>query len=171
LTQIDKETVNGRPMKIVALNGGRGVLAPCLAVAGHNVTVVARDYREDSDDPEIEARFLAWAAKNELDLRFGSIFNAPVANASADVVLCLSDFENLPYREYALRDALRLLKPDGILVLWLQERSFTTEKLQALLQNCGIDGEDLNTLPVALVIRARDRAACEAAPVQRLAAS
>jgi len=149
LARVSEKAAKGQSLKIVDLEGHHGALATCLARSGHDVTVVSRNYYEDKEDPNAEAQYLAWAGKNGLDLRFGSIYNAPVASASSDIVLCPRDFKTLPHQEYALQDALRLLKPEGLLIL-----PFAPEN--DLLRKCGVEAKIAtvkNADLIALIIR------------------
>jgi SAM-dependent methyltransferase len=56
-------------------------------------------------------------ANDQADLHFDSGGQAPLADASADVVLSSQVLEHVPYPQAYLREAHRLLKPGGRLIL------------------------------------------------------
>ncbi|HKG94072.1 MAG TPA: glycosyltransferase family 9 protein, partial [Gemmatimonadaceae bacterium] len=105
-------------LRVADLGGGRGALAPYLAHLGHQVDVYDLDYRWDhGNDPAVEPRYREWARGVGMRARFGSLYNVPAASGSFDAVTCISVVEHVPYKEYVLKEALRLLRPGGVLVL------------------------------------------------------
>ncbi len=148
----------GRPLKIADVGGGRGALAPYLASKGHDVEVFDIDYLWDhGGDLGIEHRFQKWAAKNGLKCSYGSLFNVPAKSGAYDLVLSVSVFEHVPHKDFALQEALRLLRPGGKLFLSfdlaveaarieddLRVEIFTPERLQEALASVGITQIDLS---------------------------
>lgn len=107
-----------RALRVADLGGGRGALAPYLAHLGHQVQIFDLDYLWDHGaDPTVELRFRRWARDAGFRARFGSLYNVPAQAAAFDVVTCISVVEHVPYKEYVLREALRILRPGGVLVL------------------------------------------------------
>ncbi len=148
----------GRPLKIADVGGGRGALAPYLAIKGHDVEVFDINYLWDhGGDLGVEHRFQKWAAKNGLKCSYGSLFNVPARSEAYDVVLSVSVFEHVPHKDFALKEALRLLRPGGELFLsfdlaveaariedGLRVEIFTPERLQEALSSVGITQIDLS---------------------------
>jgi SAM-dependent methyltransferase len=79
------------------------------------------------------------------------LFNVPAESSAYDVVLSVSVLEHVPHKQYALREALRLLRPGGKLFMSfdftldaksnedrLRVEIFTPERLCAALANVGI---------------------------------
>ncbi|MGF6789690.1 methyltransferase domain-containing protein [Paraburkholderia sp. 35.1] len=118
-SQIEKRFGADRSnLAIADVGGGRGALAPYLATLGHHVHLYDIDYMWDADgNAEVERRFLAWAARERIGAQFASLYNLPAADASFDVVLSVSVVEHIVYKQYALKEALRVLKPGGLLIL------------------------------------------------------
>jgi ADP-heptose:LPS heptosyltransferase/SAM-dependent methyltransferase len=105
-------------LRIADLGGGRGALGPYLGREGHDVHVIDLDFLWDhGGDPTVELRFRRWARALGVRARFGSLYNVPAASGTFDVVTCTSVVEHLPYKQYVLAEALRILKPGGLLVL------------------------------------------------------
>ncbi|MBN9692747.1 MAG: glycosyltransferase [Verrucomicrobia bacterium] len=121
-------------LKVADVGGGRGALAPYLAGCGASVDSFDLDYLWDSaGDPEVEGRFLRWAEAHGVRSRFASLFNLPVPDATYDVVTCISVVEHVPFKRAALREALRVLKPGGRLILTF-DFSATPERHQDALR-------------------------------------
>ncbi|MFD1561242.1 methyltransferase domain-containing protein [Paraburkholderia silviterrae] len=105
-------------LAIADIGGGRGALTPYLAARGHRVHLYDIDYLWDAGgDERVERRFLAWAARERIGAQFASLYNLPAEDASFDVVLSVSVVEHIVYKQYALKEALRVLKPGGLLIL------------------------------------------------------
>ncbi|WP_176256703.1 glycosyltransferase family 9 protein [Derxia lacustris] len=104
------------PLRIADLGGGRGALGPWLAHAGHRVTGFDRDHGWEADAATAR-RFLGWAAGLGLVPRAAALPALPAPDASFDVALLLSVLQHLADPAAALREALRLLRPGGLLLL------------------------------------------------------
>lgn len=105
-------------LRIADVGGGRGALGPYLASLGHRVETFDLDYSwVHGADPTVEFRFRRWAREAGFRARFGSLYNVPAPSGTYDVVTCISVVEHVPYKEYVLREALRILRPGGLLVL------------------------------------------------------
>lgn len=142
----------GRPLRIADVGGGRGALSPYLAAKGHDVEIFDMNYAWDSfGDPGIEHRFLKWSAKNGLRCSYGSLFNVPGQTGAYDIVLSVSVLEHAPYKPYAIKELLRLLRSGGKLFLSfdftadsanleddLRIEIFTPGRLQAALASVGV---------------------------------
>jgi len=121
-------------LHIVDIGGGRGAWAPFLANRGANVELYDLDYLWDNrGDPEIEPRFFRWAQKHGYRPRFGSLFNLPIESATIDVVTSISVVEHLRRKRYALIEALRVLKPGGLMILTF-DLSLDPERHQDVLR-------------------------------------
>ncbi|MEX3935871.1 methyltransferase domain-containing protein [Paraburkholderia phymatum] len=109
---------NRSDLVIADIGGGRGALAPYLARLGHRVSVYDIDYLwDDGGDVDVERRYLIWAGNEGISAQFASVYNLPAEDACFDVVLSVSVVEHIVYKQYALKEALRVLKPGGLLVL------------------------------------------------------
>ena len=142
----------GRPLKIADVGGGRGALSPYLAKKGHHIEVFDLDYLWDhGGDIDIEHRFQKWAGKNGLKASYGSLFNVKAETGAYDIVLSVSVLEHVPHKDFALKEALRLLRPGGKLFLSfdftedakdledsLRVEIFTPKRLQKALGSVGI---------------------------------
>ena len=118
LRAIERFGADAEQLRIADLGGGRGALAPFLALQGHDVEVFDIDYLWDhGGDTAVETRFRRWASTIPFRPRFGSLYNVPAEAASYDVVTCISVVEHVPHKEYVLKEALRIVRPGGILVL------------------------------------------------------
>jgi len=105
-------------VRIADIGGGRGAWPAFLANRGADIEVFDVDYLWDhGGDTEIESRFFRWAQKHGYQPHFGSLFNLPIETASLDVVTSISVVEHLRHKRYALMEALRVLKPGGLLIL------------------------------------------------------
>jgi SAM-dependent methyltransferase len=110
--------VDAHGLRIADVGGGRGALGPYLAHLGHRVETFDLNYLwVHGTDPTLELRFRRWAREAGLLARFGSLYNVPAPSGVYDVVTCISVVEHVPYKEYVLREALRILRPGGLLVL------------------------------------------------------
>jgi SAM-dependent methyltransferase len=140
-------------LKVADVGGGRGALAPYLAACGASVDSFDLDYLWDSaGNPGVEGRFLRWAEAHGVRPRFASLFNLPVPDATYDVVTCISVVEHVPFKQAALREVLRVLKPGGRLILTFDFSStpdrhqdtlrceiFSPASLGATLQQFGVN--------------------------------
>jgi SAM-dependent methyltransferase len=107
-----------RPLRIADVGGGRGALAPYLAMKGHQIEVFDIDYLWDhGGDLGIEWRFRRWAEGRRLRVRYGSLFNVPARSGDYDLVISTSVIEHVRHKEYALKELLRLLRPGGKLFM------------------------------------------------------
>lgn len=105
-------------LAIADVGGGRGALAAYLATRGHRVEVFDRNYLWDhGGDTDIERRYMRWAAGQGYTARFGSLYNLPAEDAAYDVVVSVSVVEHVHAKQLAIRELLRLVKPDGLLIL------------------------------------------------------
>jgi SAM-dependent methyltransferase len=139
-------------LRIADVGGGRGALGPYLAHLGHRVETFDLDYLwVHGADPTVELRFRRWAREVGLRARFGSLYNVPAPSGAYDVVTCISVVEHVPFKEYVLLEALRILRPGGLLVLTFdfattpepfeggtRREIFSPERLASTLQWLGI---------------------------------
>ena len=80
--------------------------------------VFDRNYLWDhGGDTDIERRYMRWAAGQGYTARFGSLYNLPAEDAAYDVVVSVSVVEHVHAKQLAIRELLRLVKPDGLLIL------------------------------------------------------
>jgi SAM-dependent methyltransferase len=141
------------PPRIADLGGGRGALSVYLASVGAKVTVFDTDYGWGAgSDPAIEERFFRAGRSAGVEIRYGSLFNVPAADSSFDAVTCISVLEHVPDQSFALREAWRILRPGGVLIMTFdiaeeaapyevgpRLRILTPERLAALFAELGID--------------------------------
>jgi SAM-dependent methyltransferase len=106
-------------VKIADVGGGAGLLAPYLTKLGYDTTVYDINYTWDPNgDPErTEKLRLRYAESVGLKMEYGSIFNIPAEDETFDIVTCVSVVEHVPYKIYAFKEMLRVLKPEGILIV------------------------------------------------------
>ena len=154
-------------LKVADVGGGRGALAPYLAACGASVDSFDLDYLWDSaGNPGVEGRFLRWAEGHGVRPRFASLFNLPVPDATYDVVTCISVVEHVPFKRAALREAMRVLKPGGRLILTfdfsatpdrhqdaLRCEIFSPESLSATLRELGAGGWEFSEESLAQSVR------------------
>ncbi len=104
-------------LRIANVGGGRGALSFVLGQTGAEVEVIDREFRTPPvGDPDVENRFIG-ACRRIGRARFGAIYNLPGDDESFDVVVCVGALENVRHKRQALAELLRILKPDGLLVL------------------------------------------------------
>ncbi|HVX91597.1 MAG TPA: class I SAM-dependent methyltransferase, partial [Xanthobacteraceae bacterium] len=153
------------------VGGGRGAIAPYLARQCHDVTVFDIDYRwDDRGDPSVQDRFIAWSRANHLNVRFGSLFNVPAEDESFDVVLSMSVMEHVPYKQFAMKEAMRILRPGGLMVMSfdialdvkpledaMRVEIFTPERLRIVLQGLGIEDQPFASDEISQSIREIER--------------
>jgi len=139
-------------VRVADIGGGRGAWAAFLANRGADVEVFDLDYLCDHrGDTEIESRFFRWARKHGYQPRFGSLFNLPIETSTFDVVTSISVIEHVRHKRYGLMEALRVLKPGGLLILTfdlslyperhqdaLRQEIFTPQLLDQTLADLGI---------------------------------
>jgi ADP-heptose:LPS heptosyltransferase/SAM-dependent methyltransferase len=113
-----KHLARDKKLSIADLGGGRGALAAYLAQQGHSVNVYDTDYLWDSrGDSDIEPRFRAWARQHGYYADYGSLFNVPAPTGKFDIVTSISVLEHVPHKQFAVKEALRILKPGGTLIM------------------------------------------------------
>lgn len=117
---IGEADVGDRPLRIADLGCGRGALGPWLASQGHAVVGYDRDFAWDGNG-EAARHFLHWAADQGFAARPATLYSLPTASGDSaegfDVVMMISVLQHLAQPALALREALRILKPGGRLVL------------------------------------------------------
>jgi ADP-heptose:LPS heptosyltransferase/SAM-dependent methyltransferase len=112
------DAAGGASLRVLDAGGGRGALAASLASLGHQVAVMDRDYLwEDGGDPDVERRYIQWAAAQGFAVRYGALENLPAATGSYDVVTCISVIQHLRNKALVMGELLRVLRPGGRLVL------------------------------------------------------
>ena len=111
---------DGPPLRIADLGCGRGALAPWLAAQGHAVSGYDSNFAWDGRT-DAARRFLDWATAAGLAARPASLYALPARDGSADAgfdaVLLISVLQHLAQPALAIREASRILKPGGRLVL------------------------------------------------------
>jgi ADP-heptose:LPS heptosyltransferase/SAM-dependent methyltransferase len=139
-------------LRVADVGGGRGALAPYLAALGNSVTVVDTDYLwDDGGDPDVERRYRAWARRFGYEARFGSLYNLPADDEAFDVVTSISVVEHVAHKDFVLKEALRVLKPGGLLILTfdfsnqperfedgIRREIFSPDRLVAALEEIGV---------------------------------
>lgn len=101
------------PSTIVDLGCGTGDLS--LAMAGPGRRIILVDQSQAMLDEARKA--LSDAADTELDFRLGSMEHLPLANEEADVAVLSMVLHHVPEPMAALKEAARVLRPDGLLIL------------------------------------------------------
>jgi SAM-dependent methyltransferase len=150
-----------KPLRIADIGGGRGVLAWYLAILGHDVSVFDINYKwDDGGAGDIENQFFKFAKENNFHADYGSVFNIPAEDGTFDVVTCVSVVEHIPFKEFALKEMLRVLKPCGKLILTydlvlskpvgrdsLRVEIFTPESICCELRKLGIQIDEVYSTP------------------------
>jgi ADP-heptose:LPS heptosyltransferase/SAM-dependent methyltransferase len=157
LDQIDRHATRKGKMRVLDVGAGRGALSLHFADLGHESHICDLGYSVHSHNGrEYGATFLESLA-GRVDFRFGSAFNLPYESGSFDAVVCISVVEHLQFKQLALREMLRVLRPGGLLVLtfdvlptaadlmrftdWNRVEIFTNDKIRDDLAALGIDHE------------------------------
>jgi ADP-heptose:LPS heptosyltransferase len=130
-------------LKIADVGCGRGALTYYLAKKGHDVEAFDINYLwQDQGNPDIENQYFQFARTNGFKADFGSVYNIPSADNSYDIVTCISVFEHIPYKKFAIKEFLRVLRPGGLLILTFD----FVEKTRATIEGARTEILDLNTL-------------------------
>ncbi len=144
------------PVTIVDLGCGTGELSVAMAAPGRDIILV-----DQSQAMLDEARkSLGEVKDSNLDFRLGSMEHLPLANEEADVAVLSMVLHHVPEPIGALKEAARVLKPGGLLVLadldhhneevmrssfadfWL---GFETDTLEQDLADAGFQVEDTHS--------------------------
>lgn len=111
---------SGGPRRIADLGCGRGALGPWLASQGHTVFGYDRNFAWDGN-AEAARHFFNWAAGQGFEPRAATLYALPAPDGDTadgfDAVLMISVLQHLAQPELALREAARILKPGGRLIL------------------------------------------------------
>jgi len=109
-----------QPLRIADLGCGRGPLGPWLAAQGHTVIGYDSDYAWDGDS-EAAQRFLGWTCGTRFTPRAATLYALPEPDGHPDegfdAVLLISVLQHLERPALALREAQRVLKPGGRLII------------------------------------------------------
>ncbi|GHU89435.1 hypothetical protein FACS1894202_07620 [Clostridia bacterium] len=115
LEQLNRE---GAGLKVADVGAGRGALSLYLARNGHNMTVCDMDFNWDNGgDPMMHNKFIMYCRENSVNAEVATGFNIPKDDDTFDVVISTSVIEHVLYKEYMLKEMLRVLKPGGILIM------------------------------------------------------
>lgn len=147
------------PLRIADVGGGRGVLSWYLAQKGHAVTAYDINFLWDNEgNADVENQFFQFARDNGFEAELGSVFNIPAEDDTFDVVTCISVVEHVLWKEYAIKEMLRVLKPGGRLILTydlvlnntsrqeaFRVEIFTPQMIYSLLKKIGIAVEELHS--------------------------
>ena len=168
LRALDGVRVAGGPLRVADLGGGRGALAPWLARRGDRVEVYDVDYQWDhGGDATVEWRYRRQALDAGYRAAFGSLYNVPAPSGAYDAVTCISVVEHVPHKAYVLAEALRLLRPGGVLVLTfdlataperfedgMRREIFGPARIAATLARLGLEAPPLDPADVERSARA-----------------
>jgi len=104
--------------KIADIGSGRGMLAWYFAEKGYDVTTYDINYAWDPrKERDIEHRFIQFARTKGFTVGFGSVFNIPAEDNTFDAVTCISVVEHVPFKRFAIKEMMRVLKPGGKLII------------------------------------------------------
>ena len=111
---------SGPRLRIADLGCGRGALGPWLATQGHAVTGYDRNFADDGNT-DASRRFLNWAPSTGFAVRAATLHALPAPDGDTDqgfdAVLMISVLQHLAQPALAIREASRILRPGGRLVL------------------------------------------------------
>ena len=109
----------------------------------------------------MERRYRAWARSVGYEARFGSLYNLPADDEAFDVVTSISVVEHVAHKEFVLKEALRVLKPGGLLILTfdfsnqperfedgIRREIFSPDRLVAALEKTGVVPPQVDPLAV-----------------------
>ncbi len=145
------ENIGTAKLDILDVFGGKTALARCLAAQGHRTSIV---YDNSATDGLRAQQELAEACDGKnIKIRYGSVANIAAESDTFDVALFLPVDGVLEGKEYALREALRIVKQGGHLVICLDVSVEANEGddyaygeisdcdgLERLLRDIGISG-------------------------------
>jgi SAM-dependent methyltransferase len=120
----------GRPLSVVDLGAGNGWLSYRLAKAGH--PTIALDIRDDHVDGLGAAGRLAALADGRMRRCVASFEDIPLGAASQDMAVFNASLHYALDLEHALREAARVVRPGGLLVI-LDSPFYRHESLGAAL--------------------------------------
>ena len=105
-------------LRLLDAGAGRGALQIYLA-NNSNFDVYSCDYNYNDLSPSnIDYGKIFQKKYHKLiNFRVASIFNLPYQNNYFDVVCCISVLEHFKEKRFALKELLRVLKPNGLLIL------------------------------------------------------
>ncbi len=96
-----------------------------------------------------------FGARAPVLLVHGAAESLPVPDEAFDLVTCLEAFEFMPNPDAALREAIRKLRPGGVLLItnrltarWMPGKAWTEDALRALLLQNGIIGVEFDAWQV-----------------------
>jgi len=151
-----------QPLRIADLGCGRGPLGPWLASQGHTVVGYDHDFAWDGNN-EAAQRFLGWTCDTRFTPRAATLYALPEPDGQPDqgfdAVLLISVLQHLERPALVLREALRILKPGGRLIVSFDlanepERHEDRKLRRAIASPCrlaewlGVDEADIG-LPAA----------------------
>jgi ADP-heptose:LPS heptosyltransferase/ubiquinone/menaquinone biosynthesis C-methylase UbiE len=103
---------------VLDAGSGRGALQVYLSSQeDHRMYSCDYDYNDLSPDKIEYGRAFINTYKDAINFKTCSIFNLPYEDELFGVVYCVSVLEHFTWKKYALRELLRVLKHDGLLIL------------------------------------------------------
>ena len=159
-----------KSLRIADVGGGRGALPAYLAKLGHSMDVYDINYLWDQGGDEwVEKRYLQWAKASGYSVRFGSLFNLPCADKSYDVVTSISVVEHVPHKAFAIKEALRILRPGGLLIMtfdFAQNPEQLRDSLRVEIFGPELISKTLSELSIALPVISAERVQKSATDIQ-----